>query len=312
MPPSYTKINYALRPAKHIERRMIFEALRRLDRLASVAHYRYVGLGSPFFVDFRLAHRELGIVAMTNIEQEMSDEARFVFNRPFGSIELKFGPAGDVLDTLDWAERTIVWLDFDKPLSVQQLADIRKVVALAQPGSVFLVSTNAHPEQPLNSRIETMRRNLGDYMPFDLVDPDLLGGWETAHLYRRIVTEVIADELAIRNAGATGGAVLHYNQWFNFQYSDGARMLTTGGILFDVGLSGHVAGLGLDTLPYIRTTEEAFSIDPPQLTLREMTHLESKFPCHPAGAGLPFLTEEEVANYQTIYRYFPRYAHVDV
>lgn len=309
--PSYTRINYALRPAKQVERRMIFEALRRLDRISSVAHYRYVGFGSPFFIDFRLAHRELGISAMTNIEQHISDEARFVFNRPFGFVELRFGPAGDVLDTLDWAERAIVWLDFDATLSIQHLADIRRAVGLAQSGSVVLVSMNAQPLQPMDDRIARMRQDLGDYMPFDLDDPDRLGGWDTASLYRRIVTDVISEELSIRNAGAPAGATLEYGQWFNFHYSDGARMLTTGGVLFDAGLSGHVAGLAMDTLPYIRTGDAAFSINPPQLTLREMTHLDSRFPCNHVGAGLPFLTEDEVAKYQAIYRYFPRYAEVD-
>ena len=46
MARSYQKVNYALRPAKNIERKMICEALRQLSGFCLVETYRYIGFGS--------------------------------------------------------------------------------------------------------------------------------------------------------------------------------------------------------------------------------------------------------------------------
>ncbi|MCU1358093.1 MAG: hypothetical protein JWM89_3511 [Acidimicrobiales bacterium] len=43
-----------------------------------------------------------------------------------------------------------------------------------------------------------------------------------------------------------------------------------------------------------------------------MGDLESRFPCEPGLAGLPFLDEAHIQEYGEVYRYFPRYADVDV
>lgn len=312
MPASYAYLNYALRPAKHIERRMIFESLRRLDRLSNVTHYRYVGFASPFFVDFRLAHRELGLELMTNIEREVADQQRFEFNRPFGFIDLKWGESQEVLEELEWNERTILWLDFDKPLSVDQIATVQVALGLVPSGSVILVTTCAEPERPLDQRIEIMQRSLGDYMPFDLTEPEHLGGWDTASLYRSILKDAISRELDIRNEGVPAQAQLNYRQWYNFHYKDGARMLTTGGIVFDAGLGAQVDGMGMTDFPYVQQTDNAYEIAPPNLTIREMAHLESQFPCEVEHAGLPFLAGVDIEKHQELYRYSPRFADVDI
>ena len=312
MAASYAHVNYALRPAKHIERRMVFEALRRLDRLGNVGDYRYVGFASPFFVDFRLAHRELAVERMTNIESEITDQARFEFNRPFGFIDLKWGESVAVLEELEWSERAIVWLDFDKPLAHQQISAIQIAIGLLPAGSVLIVTTNAEPERPLDGRIQRMQTALADYMPFDLTNPDLLGGWSTADLYHSIITDVIDRELEIRNEGASVQTRLGYQQWFNFHYRDSTRMLTTGGIIVDGELKAKVDGVEISDFAFTRSNEDAYEIDPPILTLREMAHLESQFPCSPDQAGLAFLADKAIARHQELYRYCPRFADVDI
>ena len=290
---------------------MIFEALRRLDRLVALPFYRYVGFGSPYFVDFRIAHRELGITNMVNVEHE-GDEPRFNFNRPFGGISLEFGESGDVLDRLDWTGPSIVWLDYDKRLSHFQLADVELVISKMAPGSVILITTSAQPEEDLASRVASFNERLGDYMPFGLTDPELLGGWRTAELYCKILQELLATTIKVRNEGAQANAVLRYRQWFNFHYSDGTRMLTVGGILIDAGRDAHVDGLGMGAFPFVREGPEAYRIEVPQLTLGEMAYLERAFPCEPNETGLSFLSDGEIRSYQEIYRYYPRFAHVDI
>ena len=65
MPKSYESVNYVLRPAKNIERKMFCEAFRRLAEFGRVDSYRYVGFGSTFFSDFSLvtALRELSVIS---------------------------------------------------------------------------------------------------------------------------------------------------------------------------------------------------------------------------------------------------------
>jgi hypothetical protein len=309
--PSYARINYSLRPAKHVERKMVFEALRRLDRIADLRQFRYIGLGSPFFADFRLAHREIGIQSLLNIEQETDDQERFEFNRPFGCVEMEFGEASDVLDEIDWEIRTIAWLDYDKPLNTAQIADVKRLAANLKSGSVIVITTNADPFG-LEGRVERLQKQLGDYLPLSADDPDLLGGWGTAQLLRSIIHDAIQQQLVIRNEGLPPGAGIHYTQAFNFNYADGVRMLTVGGMLFDAGMVGNAQQLDLDSLPFVRRGEDAYVVEIPHLTWKEMTHLESAFPCDPADAGLDFLDRDAVEQYSAVYRYFPRYANVDL
>jgi len=62
------KVNYVLRPAKNVERKMLCEAFQRLTNFASLREYRYIGFGSIFFSDFTLFHRNLGISDLIDID----------------------------------------------------------------------------------------------------------------------------------------------------------------------------------------------------------------------------------------------------
>ncbi len=64
MSSSFEKINYNLRPNKCIERKMMCETLSRLSHLEHLHNYRYIGLGSPYFSDFSLFHKNLGITEL--------------------------------------------------------------------------------------------------------------------------------------------------------------------------------------------------------------------------------------------------------
>ena len=109
----YERIDYNLRPAKSIERKMLCEAFRRLLSFSDLTEYRYVGFGSTFFSDFSLIHKSLGLTDLISIEKEEKDKRRFRFNRPYKCIKLCFGNANDVLPNLSWAKKIILWLDYD-------------------------------------------------------------------------------------------------------------------------------------------------------------------------------------------------------
>src|SRR5258708_21886019 len=127
MSGSYRTVNFGLRTAKHIERKMMAEALLRLDRVVPLNSYKYVGFGAIFYADFLLFHRLLGITSMLSIEEKISHEERFRFNLPLGCIDLDFRHSNEALPNLDWQGPAIVWLDYDEQLTDSVFADLETV-----------------------------------------------------------------------------------------------------------------------------------------------------------------------------------------
>src|SRR5947199_4199868 len=125
---SFTRVNYQLRPAKGVERRVMTDAFLRLRPFGSVESYRYVGMGSVYFADFALFHTVCGFKSLVSIEdaEDGRTQERFKFNVPLGSIELRFGHSNVELPKLLWENvRTICWLDYDGSLTRPVLTDIK-------------------------------------------------------------------------------------------------------------------------------------------------------------------------------------------
>ena len=112
---SYEKINYALRPNKNVERKLILECFNTLKAKFNIEAYRYIGLGSVWFSDFILFHKFANLKKMISIE--ISSKNRFDFNSPFSCVKVKLGKTTQVLPTLPYRDPTICWLDYDGILS---------------------------------------------------------------------------------------------------------------------------------------------------------------------------------------------------
>jgi hypothetical protein len=313
MPKSYERINYSLRPAKNIERKMLCEAFRRLSPFATVESYRYIGFGSTYFSDFELVHRTLGIGNMISIERDEENAARFIFNRPYRCITIRFGESTGVLPEILWNVRTILWLDYDGVLDATVLSDVSLFVANAVSGSVIVVTINADPERldPERSRLGRLQERLPGRIPPD-VEEGGLALWGTAALYRRILTNQIEQTLVDRNGGRPAGTRIQYHQLFNFQYSDGARMLTLGGVLAEEGQVGVVGQCAFQQLPFVRVGVDPFLIAPPNLTFREIRHLDSQLPQDGEPVQAPGVPARDIEAYSLLYRHFPMFGESEV
>lgn len=318
MSGSYQKINYSLRPAKAIERKMLCEGFRRLNEFAALDSYRYVGLGSTYFSDFVMMHKSLGLTDMISIEKDSQNQERFNFNVPYKCIKLEFGDTNDVLPKLPWEFKSIVWLDYDDALNLNILYDIQCIFTNLVPGSMLVVSCNAmlgegytEPAQ----KLQILKENLGEKVPAD-IDGKNLGGWKTASLYREIIHNEIEETVANRNGARPKNAKLEYRQTFHFNYADGAKMLTVGGILFEKGEKGKVEKCGFDDLNFTRVNEnekEAYKIEVPNLTYKELRYLDSQLPHENLKSlkknGIP---TSDITKYADFYRYFPNYVEIDI
>jgi hypothetical protein len=319
MPGSYQSINYALRPSKCIERKMLCETFQRFAEFRSLESFRYVGLGSTYFSDFALFHRMLGISNMMSIEKDSHNASRFEFNRPFGCIDLKFGHSNEILPTITWDIPSLVWLDYDDKLDSSILADVHLVSMSALPITALIVTVNSHPDDydDEHPRLVTFTERIGaEKIPIGLAEKDL-DGWGTSGTSRRIITNEIKSALAARNGALASANQIVYKQLFHFRYADGAKMMTVGGLLFDQGQAAMVAKCKFEDLPYIRTGEggksSACMIEVPNLTYREIRHLNQQLPRKKrCRVRSPKVSAKDVKGYERIYRHFPHFAETEV
>ena len=327
MAASYRQINYSLRPAKATERKMLCEAFQRLYPFAKIETYRYVGFGSIYFSDFYLFHNALGMGDMVSIEKDAHAQECFEFNKPYNCVRLDFRLASEVLPELDWQAKTIIWLDYDCKLDEVVLSDVTSVCARASSGTMLLVSVNAQADRepdeivrqeyrdetgsPFdidNYRLRELRKRVGGALPPDLTGRELRGK-RIAEISRKLIVGSIEESLVSRNGTLPAKEKLIYRQIFNFRYSDGATMLTLGGVLFEAGDQAKFDACSFDELPFVRFGEEAYTIKVPCLTLKEMRHLNAQLP-EKEGTNLdiPDVPPSDVEAYAKLYRYFPTFA----
>lgn len=312
MAASGERINYALRPAKHIERLMICDALRRLWPWGHLESYQYIGFGSWYFSDFRLFHKLLGINSMYSIEYQENAE-RVEFNRPFRHVEMVFGDSSEVLPDMDWTRRSIVWLDYDKKISDAVLSDIDVVISKCTSGTVILFTVSAEtpvnqkaPLSQLKSAVDPIR------IPPGVTDDDLRV-WGLARVSHKILRNQIIESLRTRNLLQDESRRLEFRQLFHFRYADGVRMLTVGGILVEVSQVPQVDRCAFGELPFCRSDENAFVIRVPRMTYREQRHLDQQLPVGEAAElTSPGMNAEDLRDYAAVYRYYPTFVDAEV
>lgn len=292
---------------------MLCEAFRKLEEFGRLDLYRYIGFGSTFFSDFILFHKALKIHNNISIESNLENQERFNFNKPYSCVDLRFGKSKDILPSLPWGIRTIVWLDYDEMLDDDKLADISFVSSMALSGSMLIMSLNAQPNNDENKRIMDLNSRIEkEKIPLGL-NSSKLGSWGTAEVFRKIILNEIAQSLQTRNGGRIPGSKFQFKQLFNFHYRDGAKMLTVGGIIYDEGQENLLAKAAFENLSFVRTGDEAYTIDVPSLTLKELHYLDKQLPCERIEEIDPLsIPVKDIEKYSKIYRYFPGFVDAEI
>ena len=145
---SFKQFDYSLRPSKQVERKIMIEVLLRLSKANyTVSDYKYLGFGSPFYVDFVMFHKYLFIEKMVCVEWG-DVERRMRFNKPFKFIKLRLGSLSKHIPMMRPSENFLVWLDYDRPLDQEMVQDIRDTLSRLGRGSIFIVTIDARPRLP--------------------------------------------------------------------------------------------------------------------------------------------------------------------
>jgi len=315
---SFEKFNYALRPAKNIERKMLCEAFGRLSRIGPLSSYRYIGFGAVGFYDFCLFHQRLGINDMVSIEGYVAAQERITHNIPYSCIQMKWGMSHEVLPQLEWTKRAILWLDYERPIDAQKLGDVSIAAANLSSGSVVVVTVPADPgeveanEDVAEKRLLDLRSRVGRaHIPAGLTGKHL-AKWGTAEASQQIIVNQIRKTLSDRNAPLVESERLEFLQLFNFHYADGTRMLSVGGLLLNPQDASSLSQTHFQDLDFYRPEKDAYLIESPLLTWREIKALDEMLPCSETNIPeLAWIPESERKKYRRVYRYFPAFSEVE-
>lgn len=313
---SFEKIDYSLRPAKSVERKMILSLLMALNRYQSIESYQYIGFGSIYYVDFSLFHKFLNIKKMTSIEWAENEE-RAKFNLPLQCVDLRLGSSHDLLPSLINNEsKNITWLDYDNHLSTDIIGDIESYSAETSFDSLLMISLGVHPDNVGNTdpseyskfRYSKLHSRIGEEnVPYYLKNLKL-NKWELSIVYREVVINKINSILRKRNSMVEEKDHIIAKQVLYFHYSDNAKMMTIGFFFHKNSDSEKLEHCNLEELDFFCDNNIAYEIKVPNLTSFELSKINRELPrIEGNDISIPGISDEDIATYERIYRYFPNY-----
>lgn len=333
--PSFERFDYILRTNKHIERKLIFDVLHAAARKFGLSNHWYLGFGSMWYGDFRLAHKSLAIKDMLSIEHKAYAE-RADFNRPFSSVTVIPGESTQALSDLDkqkWVHPFVAWLDYDKELNDDVVTDLGILLGSAAPNSVIAVTVNGargtyrvrKPNGQL-ARGETSVGVVESFLTENSTPARFIPAVNEAGFAQDVrevdFPEFLAESLLTylqhsmtHGARESGGNRLEFVPLFSLSHKDGADMVTVGGaicresdaanwrscvsdhpILSDS--DGDVSYCRLDLIPV--TLKEKIVLD----GCLPMPEDDENFLLSAKRAGLR-LADDELRKYKKFYRHFP-------
>lgn len=307
---SYLKVQYELRPAKQVERRMLIDALHLLSLSGfPISDYKYTGFGSIYFVDFILFHKLLGIHNLLSVEYSTKIKKRVNYNKPYDCIEVQIKPVSDVIPTLSPDLKHILWLDYDSVIQGSQLQDIYIAASHLSTGSMLLITVDVEPPGQKDDGPEQWRAYYEAEARRYLGSGPSLADFAESNL-PRINIDII--EKAIKDGLAARGNV-EFLPLFSFLYADGHQMLTVGGMIGTQTERRQLRGGKIEEAEYIirDLKDEPFRIRVPRVTRKERLYLESAMPCSDNWKPKDFeMGREDIIDYRRIYRFFPAYAEL--
>jgi len=280
-------VDYSLRRNKAIERKIVFEGLALLRSSGCLPQdTTYVGLGSVWFVDFDLAHRNLGLTDLISIEADSVVAARARYNAPFRCVAIHEGYSNRVLPKL-LADRAsegdtrplIIWLDFDGKLDEDCLAELEYLTEQCPLGSVLITTVRTPIGDFGGSKdaVARARKLLGDAFPVE--------NWPGVGTVPRdkeakfCVDTGSALSTRLQTYAAASRPDSETFELFAIPYQDGTPMYTVGIGLFAPAVADEVRDVVNGAAWRGRTDEPVLT---PPLTARESGALRSVLPAETA------------------------------
>lgn len=154
-------IPYELRPSKQIERKLVLDCLLccRVSE-PGIGDLPFVGMGGFRFIDFLLAHKILGTTLFESIEHDSKLIPRCEHNKPFETVTVHNKTAYDYINDVGFSGPAVVWLDYEKGIREDLLADVSLLCANVRPKSFVFCTISAEVD---HSVVERDPRRIKDF-----------------------------------------------------------------------------------------------------------------------------------------------------
>lgn len=213
---------YHLRPNKAIDRFILIEAIRKLERINDLSDYTYYGFGGPYLEDFRVLNEYCPEIGMVSIEQNANVLKRQRFHQPCKTIRLQNAKFNSFLAEFDPKDKkSIFWLDYTK-LNLEAFEDFQILLEKVATDSIIKITLQAMP-MDYNGKADKFREQFGKFMPDPSADPPIL--LEDYVVLLQDMLQIAAQQVL----PATGEMTLQ--PLASFFYADGATMFTFTGIV---------------------------------------------------------------------------------
>ena len=312
MPGSDKYINYQLRPAKSVERKMICSLIRQIQLSGGLNNFRYIGMGAKYFADFMLIHHQFGTKNMISIEAQKELKQRYDFNKPLGFIEMKYGTTTAILPQIEkWEEQNnLIWLDYDGAFTEAVLDDVETVSRNCKKGDMLILTVNTSCKgKDQTEKHDSFKQAVGKYY-----DEKILKKEYTNNGIPLIESGMINNQLkkVLLERKNNNGINLESLQLLNIIYKDSAPMLTFGTIFVDEELKTKIDYSKLkNSLSFVSNSDEQYKLKVPSLTNKEIQLLLKNLPFNDKGYNVDDyygIELEEIQEFEKIYRYYPYYS----
>ena len=242
---------------------------------------------------------------MTSFENDPGIIGRVKFNNPLASIKIVEEDATDgMISAITEREKYLIWLDYECGLTSEILDAVGILSGLLPEGSILIVTANAQ----LPGLIGSEQRNTEIERYLDLFSPripGLVNNDITPNSLKNLYSKALKAEI---EQGALARSNEEFVQLFNYHYSDGAPMLTFGGIIKskDVTFTRAVSGL-----KYVNQAELPTEISVPALTHKEKIWLDSVGSAS-AKTAKTGLNHTDIAKYFEFASHYPTYYEISI
>lgn len=318
---------YKLRPNKAVDRELFLSLLTHFSASLDLKNYKYIGLGGAFLEDFRQVHAKIGITKMSCIDADPEVSKRQSFNRPISSIECIHARLEDYLESVEYDEPTILWLDYTAPTEMPlQLAEFERQLAGLPDKSILRITLNAHPASLGNPTKEERDALLPECTSKDLAEAtklwrlnkfkDRLGANSPADLTFADMTQANYGKSILKAlnliVARTSLEVQRSFEWaIATHYADGQNMITATIFISDEVIEDFKKLLG--KWEYACDYSNPHTLNMPALSTRERLHLE-----YDSDSKFNYSLETENGAYDPIetfrkyYRVFPHFSRVEL
>lgn len=310
--------DYPLRPNKAVDRFMLIEVIRRLERVYNICEYTYYGLGGPFLEDFRLLYELCPNVGMVSIEGDEQTYRRQEFHLPCGSLKLECKSAKSFLKSYEARDcKSIFWLDYtgleygafnDFTTLLDKVADnsVIKVTLRAEPRDYW--DPDADPKKDALKRKDFVEQFV-KLLPTPTTEPP--NDFESFAALLQEMLQIAAQKALPSGVGRIIQPVC------SFCYKDSVGMFTFTGIVCPQEESSKIKRMFSNWHFCNLNWRKPKRIDVPFLTTKERLHLQKFLPCD-RGAGrklhkaLGYIIDADrktsaakMSQYADFHRYYP-------